>query len=75
MGQIVINTTSNQDVRLAHCFGVYLNFDPPRDATPQEVKHCLTKYLEDTVHGVENNEKREQYASGYVPPDPINIVG
>jgi len=79
MGQIIINTTSNQDVRLAHSFGVYLNLvdasGNPRDATPQEVKHALTNYMEITIHSVEDSEKRAQYASGYVPPDPPNIIG
>jgi len=79
MGQIVINTTANQDVRIAHAFGVYLGTldvnGLPRDATAAEVKHALTNFLEITTHAVEDSEKKEQYRQGYVPPDPINVVG
>ena len=79
MAQIIINTTSAQDVRIAHAFGVYLGTldanGNPRDATGAEVKHALTTYLEVTTHAVEDAEKKEQYRQGYVPPDPINVVG
>jgi len=73
MAQIIINTTAAQDARLTHCFGVYLNLG--RDATGQEVKRALTDWMEVTVRKVESDEKQQQYLEGYVPPDPINIIG
>lgn len=79
MGQIVINTTSNQDARLAHAFGVYLGLvdanGNPRDATGQEIKHAITHFMEVTTNSVEDGEKREQYKAQYVPPTEINIIG
>lgn len=73
MAQITINTTPAQDARLTHCFGIYLGLG--RDATGAEVKKALTDWMEVTVRKVESDEKQQQYLQGYVPPDPINIVG
>jgi len=75
MAQIIINTTAAQDVRLTHCFGVYLQFDPPRDATGAEVKHAITDFMQNVVNTIERQEKKSEHDAQFVPPDPVNIIG
>lgn len=70
MGNLTINTTAPEDVRLAAAFGAYLGLGTGVNATGPQVKAAVVNFVKQTVLSYEQQQAVNAAIASTVPIAP-----